>query len=636
MTTPDDLYRTDEATGPAWRLLLGDSCERLAEVDTDSVDLSVCSPPFAQLYSYSPSPRDLSNSRTRGEFFDHYRYIIAEQLRVTRPGRVAAVHVADITLQKVMHGVIGLTDFSGEVVRAFVNEGWIFDGRVTIDKDPQAQAIRTKSHSLLFVTKDRDASMLRPAMPDYLLKFRKPGDNPVPVKSDVTNEEWIAWARPVWPDIRETNTLNTTVAKQDADERHICLARGSLVLTRQHGYIPIENVEPGDLVLTHLGRWMPVTARRCNGVAPVIRTCGQGVADLRTTPDHKLWTREASGTRAKRAAQDTTPGWIPADSTLGSYLNLKLPPVEDDPLTLDEWWIIGRWLGDGHRGGHRRSGARGGHGQFIISCSHEEAPALIQRLGVHAGHVARVTATQIALVGLRPEVLDVLSRCGVGADGKRLPGEAATLSVEKSEALLSGYLSADGHYVKRYERWTASSVSRALLLGMALIAQRARGVVASVYAGRTERVGEIQGRTVNMSQDWVFAFREFPGYRQSGWIAGDGAWKKVRKIEDTGEAEVWDLAVAEDSSFTAEGAIVHNCPLQLDLIERCVRLWTNPGELVLSPFAGIGSEVYMAVKLGRHGLGVELKESYWRTAVDNLRGLDARMSVPTLLDAGSV
>jgi DNA modification methylase len=220
--TYDDTYVTDQASGAQWTLMLGDACERLAEIGTDSVDLSVCSPPFAQLYNYSPSPRDLSNSRSRGEFFEHYRFIIREQLRVTRPGRVAAVHVADVTLQKVLHGVIGLTDFSGEVVRAFVDEGWIFDGRVTIDKDPQAQAIRTKSHSLLFVTKDRDSTMLRPALPDYLLKFRKPGDNPAPVKSDVSNEEWIAWARPVWLDIRETNTLNTRVAKDNADERHIC------------------------------------------------------------------------------------------------------------------------------------------------------------------------------------------------------------------------------------------------------------------------------------------------------------------------------------------------------------------------------------------------------------------------------
>lgn len=223
MTTTDpERYMTAEESGEGWRLLLGDSCERLAEIPDESIDLSVCSPPFAQLYNYSPSSRDLSNSTSREEFFEHYGFIVREQFRVTKPGRIAAVHVADITIQKVLHGYIGVSDFSAQVVEAFEREGWIFDGRVTIDKDPQAQAIRTKSQSLLFVTKDRDATMLRPAMPDYLLKFRKPGENAVPVRSEVTNEEWIQWARPVWLDIRETNTLNVKVARDDADERHIC------------------------------------------------------------------------------------------------------------------------------------------------------------------------------------------------------------------------------------------------------------------------------------------------------------------------------------------------------------------------------------------------------------------------------
>lgn len=253
LETYDDTYLTDEATGPSWRLLLGDSCERLAEIPDQSVDLSACSPPFAQLYNYSPSPRDLSNSRDRDEFFAHYAFIIREQLRVTRPGRLACVHVQQITLQKVLHGYVGLTDFRGQVIRAFEGEGWIFHGEITVDKDPQAQAIRTKAQSLLFVTKDRDSSMLRPALADYLLFFRAPGDNQVPVKTDVSNEEWIAWARPIWPGlpddeaaaamtelgllpprpawygIRETDTLNTRVAKDDADERHICPLQLSLV-----------------------------------------------------------------------------------------------------------------------------------------------------------------------------------------------------------------------------------------------------------------------------------------------------------------------------------------------------------------------------------------------------------------------
>ena len=234
-------YITDEASGKNWTLLLGDSCERLGELDTDSVDLSVCSPPFASLFTYSPSSRDLGNSSTRGEFLEHYGYIIREQLRVTKPGRLACIHVQQLTTTKSMVGYMGMTDFRGEVIRAFEDGGWYFNGEVTVWKDPQAQSIRTRSHALAFATKNRDSASTRPALADYLLLFRKPGDNVVPIKNDVTNDEWIEWASPIWTDhhdggwidadghlcpvwygIRETDTLNTKVAKESADERHIC------------------------------------------------------------------------------------------------------------------------------------------------------------------------------------------------------------------------------------------------------------------------------------------------------------------------------------------------------------------------------------------------------------------------------
>jgi DNA modification methylase len=140
-----------------------------------------------------------------------------------------------------MTGYMGMTDFRGEVIRAFQDAGWIFDGEVTVWKDPQAQSIRTRSHALAFATKNRDSATTRPALADYLLLFKKPGDNAVPIKNDVTNDEWIDWASPIWTDhhdggwltddgnicpvwygIRETETLNTRVAKDSADERHIC------------------------------------------------------------------------------------------------------------------------------------------------------------------------------------------------------------------------------------------------------------------------------------------------------------------------------------------------------------------------------------------------------------------------------
>ena len=217
-----DGYITDDAHGDSWHAMLGDSCERMSEIPDESIDMSVYSPPFASLFTYSPGPRDLGNSASRGEFFEHYGYIIAENLRITKPGRLCCVHVQQLTITKVMAGYTGLTDFRGQVISAYMDAGWIFHGEVTIDKDPQAQAIRTKAQALMFVTKNRDSSMTRPALADYLLIFRKPGDNAVQIKNDVSNEEWIEWARPVWLDIRETRTLNTTAAREDADERHIC------------------------------------------------------------------------------------------------------------------------------------------------------------------------------------------------------------------------------------------------------------------------------------------------------------------------------------------------------------------------------------------------------------------------------
>jgi hypothetical protein len=220
MTT--DTYMTAEESGDGWDLWLGDSCERMAEIPDDSVDLSVYSPPFASLFTYSPSPRDLGNNASRDEFFEHYGFIIRENLRITKPGRICAVHVQQLTTTMSTNGVIGLTDFRGQVISAYVDAGWIFHGEVTVDKDPQAQAIRTKAQALMFVTKNRDSSMTRPALADYLLLFRKPGENVEPIKTDVTNDEWIEWARPVWLDIKETNTLNARVARENADERHIC------------------------------------------------------------------------------------------------------------------------------------------------------------------------------------------------------------------------------------------------------------------------------------------------------------------------------------------------------------------------------------------------------------------------------
>ncbi len=215
-------HEVDEASSTDWRLLLGDSIERIREIPDASVGLSVFSPPFAALYTYSASERDMGNSRDYDEFFRHFGYLIPELLRVTLPGRRACVHVQQVSTTKTTHGVIGWRDFRADVVAHFTAAGWVYDGEVVIDKDPQAQAIRTKSKALMFVQKNKDSAWSRPAMADYILLFRAPGDNAIPVDTDVTNEEWILWARPIWYGIRESETLNAAEAREEKDERHLC------------------------------------------------------------------------------------------------------------------------------------------------------------------------------------------------------------------------------------------------------------------------------------------------------------------------------------------------------------------------------------------------------------------------------
>lgn len=268
MTTGNTAkYVTDDHITKHAHLMLGDSCERLAELNDNSVDLSVCSPPFDSLYTYSPSVRDLGNSATRGQFLDHYRFIVDHQLRVTKPGRLACIHVQQLTTTKAAHGFVGMSDFRGDVIRLFQQEGWIFHGEATIWKDPQAQSIRTKAFSLAFQTKNRDSASCRPALADYLLIFRKPGHNDAPIphlanSGEITNDDWIEWAGPIWFDhggdegrfgpvwttIRESETLNARMGRESSDERHIAPLQLEFI---RRCVLLYSN--PGELVLSPFG-----------------------------------------------------------------------------------------------------------------------------------------------------------------------------------------------------------------------------------------------------------------------------------------------------------------------------------------------------------------------------------------------
>jgi len=212
----------DVTTGDGWKLTNGDCVEGVASLDENSVDLSVYSPPFISLYTYTASERDMGNCASAAEFFEHLGFLQRELLRVTKPGRLTCVHVAQVPAMLERDGYIGLKDFRGQTIESFKANGWIHHGEVCIDKDPQAQAIRTKAKGLLFVQMRKDSSWSRPALADFILVFRKPGDNATAIQPDITNEQWIEWARPIWYGIRESDTLQVVEARADEDERHIC------------------------------------------------------------------------------------------------------------------------------------------------------------------------------------------------------------------------------------------------------------------------------------------------------------------------------------------------------------------------------------------------------------------------------
>ena len=202
----------------------GDCVEETAKLPSESVHLSVFSPPFAELYVYSDDYRDMGNSKNYKEFFKHFQFLVTELHRVTIPGRIVAVHCMDLPIQKGKEGFIGLRDFSGMLIKHFSKSGFIYHARTTIWKDPVVEMQRTKALGLLHKQVKKDSTMSRVGIPDYVLFFRKEGVNPIPVtNTDLPVDLWQKYASPVWMDINYSETLNNyRKGRDDKDEKHIC------------------------------------------------------------------------------------------------------------------------------------------------------------------------------------------------------------------------------------------------------------------------------------------------------------------------------------------------------------------------------------------------------------------------------
>lgn len=201
---------------------LGDSVQLIKNIPDESIGFSIFSPPFAELYTYSDKLEDMGNSKDYKEFFFAFNFLVKDLFRIIWSGRNVAVHCMDLPIQKGKEGYIGLRDFSGMILQAFEEAGFIYHTRVTIWKNPVTEMQRTKSLGLLHKQVKKDAAMSRVGIPDYLLVFRKPGEHAHPVKCDISVDTWQQYASPVWMDINYSNTLNGTKARGENDEKHIC------------------------------------------------------------------------------------------------------------------------------------------------------------------------------------------------------------------------------------------------------------------------------------------------------------------------------------------------------------------------------------------------------------------------------
>lgn len=226
----------------------GDSCEVLTEIPSDSVHFEIYSPPFASLYTYSNSERDLGNSKDKHEFYEHFEFIVKELYRILMPGRLMAVHCMNLPTSKSRDGFIGIDDFRGDLIRLYQQAGFIYHSEVCIWKDPVIAMQRTKALGLLHKQIKKDSAMCRQGIPDYLVVMRKPGDNPEPVTH--TNETfpveiWQKYASPIWTDINPSDTLQYRSARDNEDEKHICPLQLTVIRRALNLW-----TNPNDVVLT--------------------------------------------------------------------------------------------------------------------------------------------------------------------------------------------------------------------------------------------------------------------------------------------------------------------------------------------------------------------------------------------------
>lgn len=642
-------YDTDQASGNDWTMNLGDSCERLGELADDSVDLSVFSPPFAGLYSYSPSPRDLGNCSNTTEFLTHYRFIVDELLRITKPGRNCCVHVADVATTKATHGVSGLYDLSGDVIRAHVAAGWTFYGRWWVDLDPQClrdgtpvltptgwqpieelavgdQVIGSDGHPTkvtdvpysgvqpLYRVRFDDGTEIE-CGPEHSWTVRTSPDNAwVTYRTDELHRRGVRTASgrlrykvPIVPAVQYAPGPDLPIPPRLLGallaDGNWAAKRGGVHITKDRELVEALPLPPGHRVVYRPGsdRASGRTATygitcdrpRVNGLLDDLRALGLGTCRAweKFIPRAYLFASEEDRRELLRGLLDGD-GKIIENGAI--YYRTTSAELAANVVELVN--SIG-----GLAIPHCREGGRYGDNQqgrplweISVGLDGDWCPFTLAR---------KAERWKSGRNAVRRSITDITMT------GESAPCTCITVAAD------DGLFVTEGHVV------THNSV-----------AQRTKAQHLMFVTKNRD-----SARTAPATGDQMLLFRKPgdnavpiphtadespPGVSNQDWIAwARPVWLGINRTRTL------NVASAKEADDTR-----HLHALQLDFIERCVRLWSNPGELVVSPFAGVGSEVFTARKLGRRGWGCELKKSYFETAVQNLRKLDDEIGMPSLFD----
>jgi hypothetical protein len=646
MTENLDTYTTDDAHGDGWHIMLGDSCERLGEIPDNSIGLSVYSPPFASLFTYSPSMRDLGNSASRQEFLDHYRFIIDHLLRVTMPGRITCVHVQQLTTTKATHGYTGLTDFRGEVIRAYLAAGWHFHGEVTVDKDPQALR-----HGQRVLTPTGWTAIENLAV----------GDQVIGAGGEATKVVGV-WPQGVGQIYRVSFSDGVTV---DCDAAHLWSVQSAADGRHNRWRAVRTEALLADGVLSPSGRpryEVPLVGPVHYDVAPDLPLHPYVLGAL--LGDGNVTQRSGVSFCTQRAIAHRVAALLPAGHTVReqngtskgddcAVFHIGHPQWHRNDV-LDTLRTLGV---QGSRAWEKRVPAD------YMTASVEDRRSLLTGLldtdgtvkirgsvwfGTTSGGLADdVVALVQSLGGIARRRIDMSRRYqhnGENREGRPMHMVCIEIDGEPLVTL--------PHKVLRWRtarrRWArhitaikpVGSDERTCITVAAddglfvtegfVVTHNSQAIRTKAQALMFVTKNRDSSATRPALADYLLLFRK-PGdnaipikndVSNEEWIE----WARPVWL-DIKETNTLNTRVARDSADER-----HIAALQLDFVERCVRLWSNRGERVLTPFAGIGTEVYVARKLGRYGIGCELKESYFRTAVRNLRDLDAQMEHPTLLD----